>query len=762
MALPVPVLDDKTFAELVDEAKKLIPRFAPGWTDYNLHDPGITLIDLLAWLTEMQQYRLDQIRDRDYLKFLKLLGIRPDDASPARVDVTLAPGHAGGTGTVLVPAGAPLAAGEIPFETEQPLMVTRALLKRIITSTGSVMTDNTEANGPGGLAHLPFGADAEAGSRLYLGLDRPLVDQGGAGGTGTGAGDVIALTFKLADYPGAPAASPGDEPPCVTPSLAWEYCQKAGSGAPDDPLEAVWAPLEQAGTDETLMLTRSGRFYFTAPTDMGLLKIPPYGVWKPAGKNEQDEQGLYWLRATVSEAGYELPPQLDWILLNTVPAMQRRTLAEVSLFSGTGEQRQAFLLSTYLSRWGEPLVQVGVGDGYWNDLDSGDYLLDDGRQQLIVNFGETPPEESGDTRSAIRLISFSRLPGLGDRFWLLGRSNGLPDQEFSLDHTPVCAETLLLQVQERDSRWRDWVRVDDFDASGPGDPHFTLDAAAGTIRFGDGVNGDIPPAPADGAAENIRLVSYACGGGEDGNVKVGAISGIVNPGPHPLEAGTRSLSAVNLFPAAGGRSGETLDAAKIRARSELGTPSRAVTTADFEYLALNTPGLMVARAKAVVVADTPEAPVRVRVVVAPYSRQPRPVPSPGFLETVHRHLDRHRLITTEIEPPSAPDYVQVDIYAQVAVSRGFSPRQTQQDVISGLIAFLAPLAPGGPAGDGWPFGRDVYESEIYAVIARVPGVSSVDGVQITKAKEIEAHSLVYSGTHTVEIVDSGQECSVKG
>jgi hypothetical protein len=56
MPLPVPNLDDRTFDRLVDEARRRIPVYAPEWTDHNVHDPGITFLELFAWLTEMQLY----------------------------------------------------------------------------------------------------------------------------------------------------------------------------------------------------------------------------------------------------------------------------------------------------------------------------------------------------------------------------------------------------------------------------------------------------------------------------------------------------------------------------------------------------------------------------------------------------------------------------------------------------------------------------------------------------------------------------------
>ena len=89
MPIPNPSLDDVTFEQLVEEAKKNIPLFTKFWTNYNLSDPGITLLELFAWLTENQIYSLNKITKRNYLKFLKLLGVRPLEADPPKIDLTI-------------------------------------------------------------------------------------------------------------------------------------------------------------------------------------------------------------------------------------------------------------------------------------------------------------------------------------------------------------------------------------------------------------------------------------------------------------------------------------------------------------------------------------------------------------------------------------------------------------------------------------------------------------------------------------------------
>jgi predicted phage baseplate assembly protein len=88
MPLPTPRLDDRDFQSLVDEAKNLIPRYCPEWTDHNVSDPGVALIELFAWMTDMLLYRVNQVPDKTFVKFLELLGAQLEPPHPARAPVT--------------------------------------------------------------------------------------------------------------------------------------------------------------------------------------------------------------------------------------------------------------------------------------------------------------------------------------------------------------------------------------------------------------------------------------------------------------------------------------------------------------------------------------------------------------------------------------------------------------------------------------------------------------------------------------------------
>lgn len=73
MPLQLPNLDDRTYNDLLEEARSLIPTYAPAWTNHNPSDPGIMLIELFAYLSEMLIYRLNRVTDANLIQFLKLL-----------------------------------------------------------------------------------------------------------------------------------------------------------------------------------------------------------------------------------------------------------------------------------------------------------------------------------------------------------------------------------------------------------------------------------------------------------------------------------------------------------------------------------------------------------------------------------------------------------------------------------------------------------------------------------------------------------------
>jgi predicted phage baseplate assembly protein len=142
VSLPTPRLDDRSFQDIVDEAKRLIPRYLPEWTDHNLSDPGVALIELYAWMTESVIFRLNQLPEVLYTKFLELFGITLFPPAAAHADLTFnlsAPVPE----PVYVRAGTEVAttsAGGIDpivFITDTDLLIAQPHLKSAMTASAS-------------------------------------------------------------------------------------------------------------------------------------------------------------------------------------------------------------------------------------------------------------------------------------------------------------------------------------------------------------------------------------------------------------------------------------------------------------------------------------------------------------------------------------------------------------------------------------------------------------------------------------------------
>ncbi len=744
--LPLPNLDDRLFEEIVDSARKMIPKLSPQWTDENAHDPGITMVELFSYLTEMQQYYLNRVTVKNELKFLRMLGVVPKQASYARVDVSF--------GNVqvpyLLPRGSKLRGLNEPFETVEPLLLLPAKIDRVLVSAKAEISDHTVANENNNVGYYAFGARAKRGNRLFLAFDRELP-----------AKREITLTFDLFENYQV-QANPSEEiegeqiPPA---KVSWYYSGADEAGENRSPR---LLPL-RIERDSTLHLSKSGSLTFTVPNLMSPMRIHP-----------ANDKARFWICAVLEEPGYEIPPKVEKILLNTVRAVHRETKSTVLSIDGTGEMDQQHVIDGYLPYFGEVEIQVqeeATGDWrIWDEVDDLTARKPDDRSCILYRnidqqvfylrfgngeHGRIPPKGKG----TIRVIAYEK--DFAAHMWI-GRSNGLPGQRFQLAQTPVLPKSLQLQVGIKlldapEWLWQDWTQVDDFERSVPDDRHYVFDQSTGEIVFGNSENGQIPDVSDD---DNIRLLALQVGGGERGNVQ----RLLINSFARPELFG--KLTVINHDFARGGVERETLDEAKDRLRRELMMTTRGVTSDDFEQLALATPGLRVARAKAIPLyrvglRDYPQqkAPGEVTVVVVPYGEDKKPKPSAGFLSTVQHHLDQHRLLTTEVHVVP-PEYVKITVHAVIVIDP--DTKNLGARINDSLQHFLDVLDNSDPT-KGWEFGRPVYKGDIYGIINQMAGVEYIqtlwfeaEGVGVQKDPSgdilLPPHGLVYSGRHQIELI----------
>src|SRR5436305_1593846 len=464
MALPVPNLDDRRFQDLVDDAKRLVQQKCPEWTDHNVSDPGVTLIETFAWMTDQVLYRLNRVPERNYVKFLELIGVRlfPPTAARAAITFWLAGPQ---TSTVHIKPGTQVATRRsdtdeaIAFTTIGDLPIVPSRLARLASTLGGEkeVRDHTEAL-DAKTSFYCFDKVPKPDDVLLIGLSEAVPSC------------AVTLRFQC-DIEGVGVAP-------ENPPLLWE----AWDGY-------AWSACE-VDRDGTGGLNRDGDVVLHVPKSHTVSVI--------------QQQRAGWLRARV------LKPEPDQPTYSASP-----TINGLSAFTigGTTEAVNA---------------------------------------ELVENE-------------------------------LLGASEGVPGQRFSLKHRPVVpgGAAAILEVSGIDG-WQEWTQAQDFVDSQPDDHHFVLDAVAGEVQLGPGVRepdgalrnyGAVPPKGA-----RLRLRSYLIGGGGQGNVARNTISVLKSSIPYVSKVQNRRA-------AEGGVDGEDIDNAKVPGPSVLRTRDPAVTMEDYEHLA---------------------------------------------------------------------------------------------------------------------------------------------------------------------------------
>jgi predicted phage baseplate assembly protein len=327
-------------------------------------------------------------------------------------------------------------------------------------------------------------------------------------------------------------------------------------------------------------------------------------------------------------------------------------------------------------------------------------------------------------------------PGVGPGLLILaleslGTGDGRPWQQVSLAWPRVAGDSLQLFTEE-DGRWQRWEERADFDASGRRDAHYVLEPTLGNVRFGDGEHGRVM------AAGVPILAAYDSTQAEEGKLRVGVALSLF-PSTHnrallkDWQGVSGQLASVRtLLAAAEGAAAETVMQAAGRALQAFDRPQRAVTLADYEALALATPGVQLAR-----VAARPnlhpgfpcfQAPGVVAVILLPYLPSDKPAPGPALRQRVARYLAQRRVIGTRIEV-IGPIYRTIAARTTVRACQGVNANVLQARMVERLNEFFHPLR-GGPEETGWPFGRDVYRSEVLQVLDETPGVEYVLALEL--------------------------------
>ena len=608
--LPDIHLDRMSFDEMVERAKNLIVSFYPEWTDFNYHDPGITLIELFAWRKEIQQYEMNYIGEGHKRKYLKLLGAELRHSTSAQCFVT-----ADISSPYLISEGCRLEAAGVTFETKEKQMLPGVsitccfgwLEDRVSYLDGEMLALGQP------FQFYPFGSEAKEGTCLYIGLSDPLP-----------VGERVALTVQV-DRQGGFPRNPAHKDSIPLAGLHFSYWD----GTQYQPVELI--------REETMGFLFDGQIVFQVNSRMQERRIG-------------EERG-YYLRVLLKESGYEAAPCVSFIDMNTLRVQQKETVA----------------------KW-LPASEIGQGNTVWcehNLCAAGAvrvFAEQQGRYKEIPVLKKESDDVGGRTR--IELNPCGEDFSYVESFWILAHSeedwymrhsvlgvgHGFSNELFTLDDDQISHEDLELLIEEAEQPgiYRKWEQKEDLASSGPEDRHYCLDGITGKILFGNGIHGMAPEG-------QVLLVSYSRILGSGGNIKAARIQSLQNQDGE-------EINVTNRWGAYGGQDEETVEEAIIRVRRELIRPKNPVTAQDYEELVRATPGLRIKSCKALFGTgqDGMGMEQTVRIVVEPYSLKPRPELTLAFTRNILRHLEKKRLLGVRIKV-IPPIYIRLSILVEAVV-----------------------------------------------------------------------------------------------
>jgi hypothetical protein len=753
MPLVLPNLDDRRWADLVEEGRALIPVYGGEWTDHNVHDPGITVMELLAFVAEMDIFEQNQVTDRHKRKFLELIGVIPQPPSSAQAVISIALPDSGAP--LALPAGVELAGNDLSgtetrFRSLDPMNVVAGGVAGLQFKDTTGFHDLSTAWRRGDPVQ-PFGASPVPSNEFYIGLKAALPP-----------GVPVRLYLTFADgHSGWDERKRLQQEACELQEICHppqeNPCQKCAAQATKNPVavpphcvRTVWEFLAVTATgtqwtaldagngevdDQARAFTLDGYVVFTLPSAMALQSVGAASV------------AWYYLRCRFAAGAYDAAPLLGGIAFNGV----------------ISEQSSPFGAPLTIAR-GANVIYASSGPPKPGESTTLQLQLDGESRIIALSFGGGQP---GDPDFFIRDYqppSAGNTGVLNFEAALLGFGTGTPEQQFTLPELLAQQCDFALYTSENRS-WRHWCLQPDFDASTWADYSYTLDPTSGEVTFATGEKSNIPPANA------AVFVRYRSTRGDLGNVPARTVTRLAdsphnrallaNPGWDNVKNQIASVS--NPRAAMGGAAAETVSHAAGRAVTLVESTGRAVTLADYEELAAETPGTRIARVTAFanLHPDFPcfQAPGMTTVIILPYLPSGHPSPSSCLKQGVAKYLRRRRVIGTRVEVVG-PTYLEVAVNATVQAAGKVSKTALQQRIIDAINNFFDPLV-GGPDGTGWPFGRDVYHAEIMQVIDRVPGVDHIISLELFSGGCCQPQCgnvclaptwLVEAGAHQIQVV----------
>lgn len=654
-------LDDKSYEDILAEAISQIPLYSDEWTNFNLSDPGVTVLQNFSAFALLQQTGINEITEPIRRNLLRLLGFEAKQDKPARAYVSCTASE-----PVSLPAHWKCRVGSLCFETEAPALVAPWGVSACYTKK------------PGG----------EYRDVSYL-LGRAIPVDVAVFGRRPERGRLVCCALSGRPEPGSEsvfwvqaAKTAGRSPfsrefPVSFAELKWQCFTASG-----------WVDLE--AKDETGAFLQSGAVRLTFPAE-------------PLALCPELPTPAYAVRCVLTRAEYDIPPRINSLSGNLLELVQQETRAAAFSYPGA----QEILLRSAMVSYGNLFVCCREEEGgplfaytAWNGKKKrGRFYqaeqLSDGSLALrfdAARFGFGPAQ---DLQDAVLVLCWDEEMMYHRS---LGPVYGYENQMIELDQLEhIVGESFSVLAELTDREGKVTYRLIPPGLADPDNLCYELLTAPGQLQIRE---------PGLGGCR-LYLASCAVTAGKNGNIR--EQNDFIPVLPDSLPAGTALRN-----PAAGqgGETYETLEELRLRFAAAMRRPTTAVTESDYEDIAKRTPGLCIHKVKAVV----NEQANSVSIAVKPRSEEPEPQLSEVYQRQIRRWLEMHRLLSVQVHLLQ-PQYVRINVRATIFVKSYYSgAREEIEAVLNRHLDFSA-------ADRG--FGETISYHELIRDLEQLPCVESV-------------------------------------
>lgn len=631
-------LNEKTYDDLIAEALAKIPLYSKEWTNFNLSDPGVTVLQNLSAFSLLQQDSLSEFSEEVRRKLLALLGYR---AQP-NVAATLLLQTPAGTNTTLPPQYQ-LKVGDLCFETERPMILDPWQLAAVYVEREGLYQDISFLLNVKSSSASLFGADPKVGDSLCCILDQA-----------PNTSHPLRIWAQIpADDQRSPF--PGEGGP-VFARTCWQYYTAQG-----------W--VDATAVDNTHGFLVSGEIVLQL--DQGA----------PVPFDQTPTSG-YALRCVLVESHYDCPPRLQALSANLFPVRQWQTRSLCCSFQGAN--------SIHLSH---PMAVDGNLFVYCQEAEGAPYrpyqVFTGAVSQGRLFFREELPD---GVRLTFNPLRFGRGPWEGPdavrivcydnemvHHRSLGVVHGYDDQEVVLDLVEnVLPERFSLIAEALDSQGNPECYFVTPEETDPEGLCYRVDHQQGKLHI---------IHPGLGTGYQLYLADCCVTQGALGNIPINSTLSHQSV----ILYGSATESYTNPSPALGGHSYESPEALRIRFSADTRKPTSAVLASDYEALVAETPGLSIHKVHAI---SSPQENL-VRIAVKPHSTLQTPLLSPLYLQEIRSWLEPRRMLTTRVELLQ-PHYVAVDVRAVLYVKSHFGSVKPQlEELIRSALDYVHGSQPFG-------------------------------------------------------------------